>query len=328
MQTRRRAIVVLGAGSAVSLILPRALRAQGAAWPVRPITVIVAYPAGGANDIVARSVAEPMRIALSQPLVVENRGGAAGTVGAAVAARAAPDGYTLFMAAGAHTLAPSLFKSLSYDIAGDFRAISQVAASAYVLAVNPQLPVKNVGELIAYAKANPGKLNYCSSGAGAPPHLAAVLFQQMSDTRMEHVPYQGDTPALTDLVAGHVQLGFMSLSPVKPLVDSGKLRALAVTGLSRSSAFPDAPTIDEAGLKGYAVSTWWGLLAPKGTPEPVIARVHAAVVEALKQPDVVTRFRALGIEPTGTAPDAFQAFIRDEVAKFARLAKTAGVEAK
>jgi len=194
------------------------------------------------------------------------------------------------------------------------------------LVITPSLPINNVAELIAYARANPGKLNYASSGAGAPPHLAAVLFQQMSNTRMEHVPYQGDTPAINDLVAGNVQLGFQSTSAVKALVEAGRLRALATTATARSPVFPNLPTLHEAGLAGYAVSTWWGLLAPKGTPEDIVRKVHAAVVGALRQQAVTDRMKALGLAPVGSAPDEFQAFIRSEVEKFGRLARAAGVQ--
>lgn len=294
-------------------------------WPRRPITVIVAYPAGGANDIVARSVAEPMRAVLGQPLVIENRGGAAGTLGAGQAARAPADGYTLFMAAGAHTLAPALMRNLTYDIAADFRPISRVAASSFMLVTRPDLPATDVPSLIALLRAAPGRYNFASSGAGAPPHLAAVLFQEMTGTRMEHVPYAGDTPALTDLAAGHVDLGFMSLSAVKALVDAGRLKALAVTDPARNPIYPAIPTVAEAGLAGYEIGTWWGLVAPRGTPDEVIARTHAAVVQALRAPDVLARFGELGITPVGSTPEEFGTRIRDDVERFGRIVRSAGL---
>jgi len=294
-------------------------------WPTRPITVVVAYPAGGANDIVARAVAEPMRSVLGQPLIIDNRGGAAGTLGAAHAACAAPDGYTLLMAAGAHTLAPALRKNLTYDIATDFRPISRVAASAFMLVTRPDLGANSVPELIAMLRAAPGRLNYASSGAGAPPHLAAVLFQEMSGTRMEHVPYAGDTPALTDLAAGHVDLGFMSLSAVRPLVDSGRLRALAVTDPQRNLSYPAIPTVAEGGLAGYEMSTWWGLLAPRGTPDEVVQRTHEAAVHALRQPEVIARFAELGITPVGSTPEQFAQQIRADLDRFARVVRSAGL---
>ena len=312
---------LLGAGA----LLAAPASAQGQ-WPQRPVTVLVGYPAGGANDIVARTVGDKMRQSLGQPIVVENRGGAAGTVAAAQAARAAPDGYNLFMCGGAHALAPSLFRSLSYDIANDFRAISLCGTSSYVLVVHPSVPARNLAEFIAHARANPGRLNYASSGVGAPLHLAAVLFQLRTETRMEHVPFQGDTDALNALVAGHVQLGFMSISASRPLIEAGRLRALGVTDTTRSPALPDVPTIEQGGVRDYRVSTWWGLLAPRGTPEAIIARAHRACADACRHPEVVQRLLSLGIAAVGNAPDEFQQFIRDEVQRFAALARAAGVQ--
>ncbi|MEI6158461.1 MAG: tripartite tricarboxylate transporter substrate binding protein [Roseococcus sp.] len=317
--TPRRALLAL------PLLASPALAQDRAAWPARPITVIVAYPAGGANDIVARTVGEPMRSVLGQPLIIENRAGAAGTVGAAAAARAAPDGYTLLMAAGAHTLAPALQRNLSYDIVTDFRPISRVAASSFMLVTRTNLGAADVPALIAMARAAPGRLNYASSGAGAPPHLAAVLFQEMTGTRMEHVPYAGDTPALADLVAGHVDLGFMSLSAVKPLVDAGRLRGLAVTDLTRNPLTPDVPSVAEADLPGYEVGTWWGLLAPRGTPDLVVARTQEAVQHALRQPEVRARFTELGITPVGSTPEEFATRIQADVDRFARIVRSAGL---
>ncbi len=321
----RRSLIGASAAGLAAAAPAVAQQDRAGAWPTRPITVIVAYPAGGANDIVARTVTERMRPTLGQPLVIENRGGAAGTIGATAAARAAPDGYTLFMAAGAHTLAPALQRNLPFDIVADFAPISRVAASGYVLVTRANLGADSVAALIAMARAAPGRLNYASSGQGAPPHLAAVLFQEMTGTRMEHVPYAGDTPALADLAAGNVDLGFMSISAAKPLVESGRLRGLAVTGASRSTAFPNLPTIAEAGLPGYEMSTWWGLLASRATPPSVVQRVHAAVVAALAQPEVVARLRELGIDPVGSTPEEFAATIRENVAKFARIVQSAGL---
>ncbi|MDB5415442.1 MAG: Tripartite-type tricarboxylate transporter, receptor component TctC [Rubritepida sp.] len=294
-------------------------------WPMRPITVIVAYPAGGANDIVARTTGEPMRAVLGQPLIIENRGGAAGTLGAGFAARATPDGYTLLMAAGAHTLAPALQRNLTYDIVGDFRPISRVAASSFVLVTRNDLGAADVQALIAMARAAPGRLNYASSGAGAPPHLAAVLFQEMTGTRMEHVPYAGDTPAIADIVAGHVDLGFMSLAAAKALVDAGRMRALAVTDLERNPLYPDLPSVAESGLPGYEVGTWWGLLAPRGTPDIVIDRMNEAVLYALRQPEVTARFTELGLTPVGSTPEEFAVRIRDDVERFGRIVRSAGI---
>jgi tripartite-type tricarboxylate transporter receptor subunit TctC len=312
--------------TAAALLAAGAARAQDRGpWPARPVTVIVAYPAGGANDIVARTVGEAMRPILGQPIIIENRGGAAGTLGAAQAARAAPDGYTLLMAAGAHTLAPALQKNLPYDIATDFRPISRVAASSFMLVTRNDLGAESVPALVAMARAAPGRLNYASSGAGAPPHLAAVLFQDMTGTRMEHVPYAGDTPALTDLAAGHVDLGFMSLSAVKGLVDGGRIRALAVTDPQRNPIYPGIPTVAEGGLPGYELGTWWGLLGPRGTPDEAVRRMHDAVVQALRQPEVISRFTDLGINPVGSTPEEFGARIRADVDRFGQIVQRAGI---
>ena len=294
-------------------------------YPNRPITFVVSYPAGGANDIVARSVGEKMSAKLGQPIIVENVGGGGGTIGAARAARAEPDGYTLFMAAGAHALAPSLYKSLPYDLIADFKPISRVASSSYLVALHPSVPANTIPELIAYAKANPGKLNFASSGVGAPPHLAGVLFQQLTGTELVHIPYKGDTPALTDLLGGQVQLAFIAVSATKAHIDAGRLKAIAVTDSARTDVFPNLPTLDEAGVKGYALSTWWGLLAPKGVPDTVVTTMHEAVVDALKDPVVVKRFGELGLKPVGSSPQEFAAVLQTEIKKYGDIAKAAGV---
>ena len=295
-------------------------------YPTRAVKIIVAYPAGGANDIVARSIAEELSRDLGQPVVIENKSGAAGVVGAEAAAHATPDGYTLLMAAGAHTLAPSLNAKLPYDIVMDFQPISLAATSTYLLVVNPSVPARSVKELVALAKAQPGKLNFASSGAGAPPHLAGVLFQKMTATELNHVPYRGDTPGIADLVAGHVQLAFFSISPLIPQVQSGKLRALAITSDTRSAAMPDLPTLAESGLPGYNVGTWWGLMAPAGTPRPIVERLAAAMKKAVAVPAIRERFVASGIDPKSNTPDEFAAMVKAEVSRYRELAKAAGVE--
>jgi len=316
--------------AAVALLLVGGALDHGAAaagtYPTRAIKIIVAYPAGGANDIVARSVGEELSKDLGQPVVIENRSGAAGVVGAETAARAAPDGYTLLMAAGAHTLAPSLNAKLPYDIVTDFQPISLAATSTYLLVVNPSVPAKSVKELIALAKSQPGKLNFASSGAGAPPHLAGVLFQKMTGTELNHVPYRGDTPGIADLVAGHVELAFFSISPLIPQVHSGALRALAITSDARSAAMPDLPTLAESGLPGYNVGTWWGLMAPAGTPRPVVDRLAVAMKKAVAGPAIRERFVAGGIDPKSNTPEEFAAMVKAEVARYRELAKAAGVE--
>ena len=295
-------------------------------YPNKPIKIIVAYPAGGANDIVARTIGQELAQDLGQPVVIENRSGAAGTIGAEAAAKSAPDGYTLFMAAGAHTLAPSLHVKLPYDIVQDFQPISLAALGTYLLVVHPSVPANSVRELIALAKAKPGALNFASSGAGAPPHLAGVMFQKMAGVTLNHVPYRGDTPAITDLMAGQVQLAFLSIQPLIPQVKAGKLRALAITSGRRSPAVPDLPTVAESGLPGYDIGTWWGLLAPAKTPRPIIDRLAAAMRKATAVPAVRERFAAGGNAAQSNSPEEFAAMIKSEVGRYRELAAAAGVK--
>lgn len=295
-------------------------------YPVKPVRVIVAYPAGGANDIVARAVGARLTEALGQAVIVDNRAGAGGTIGADVAAKAPADGYNLFMAAGAHALAPSLYVKLPYDIIGDFAPITMVARGAYLLAVHPSLPVKSVKELIALARARPGQLNFASSGVGAPPHLAGELFKAMAGVNLTHIAFKGDAPALADLVGGHVELAFMTLSATAPQVKAGKLRGLAVTSSKRSSIATELPTVAEAGLPGYEMSTWWGLLAPVKTPADIVTKLNTAAVKIIAEPDFRKRLSDQGLEAESMTPQQFGVFIREQKEKYAKLAKTAGVK--
>ena len=296
------------------------------AYPTKPIKIIVAYPAGGANDIVARAIAQELAPDLGQSIVIENRSGAAGTVGADAAAKSPADGYTLFMGAGAHTLAPSLYTSLPYDIVRDFQPVSLAATGTYLLVVHPSVPAKSVKELIQLAKAKPGALNFASSGVGAPPHLAGVMFQKLAGVRLNHVPYRGDTPGIADLMAGHVELAFLSIQPLIPQVKAGKLRALAITSGTRSPAIPELPTIAESGLPGYDIGTWWGLLAPAKTPVPIVDRLAAAMRKATALPSIKERFAAGGIAAQSNTPKEFAAMIKSEVGRYRELASAAGVK--
>ena len=296
------------------------------AYPAKPVKIIVAYPAGGANDIVARTIGQELAQDLGQAVVIENRSGAAGTIGADAAAKSPPDGYTLFMAAGAHTLAPSLHAKLPYDIVRDFAPVSLAALGTYLLVVHPSVPAKSVQELIELAKAKPGALNFASSGAGAPPHLAGVMFQKLAGVTLNHVPYRGDTPAITDLMAGHVQLAFLSIQPLIPQVKAGTLRALAITSGKRSAAVPDLPTVAESGLPGYDIGTWWGLLAPAKTPRPIVDRLAAAMRKATAVPSVKERFAAGGNAAQSNSPEEFAAMIKSEVGRYRELASAAGVK--
>lgn len=323
--TRRRFL----AGSAIFPLLGYVSSTRAAdAWPSRPVKIIVGYPAGGANDIVARSVSAAMDQALNAAFVVDNRSGAAGAAGAEAAARSQPDGYTLYMMSSAQVLAPSLRKSLPYDPVRDFSAIALCARSSYVLVVHPSVPLKTVAELIAFAQSNPEKLNYASSGVGAGPHLATELFASMASVKLTHVPYRGDTPALSDLLAGHVQMSFMSMAPAVPHVKSGALRALAVASAKRSPILPDVPTVAEAGLPGYDVGSWWGLVAPAGTTREIIQRAESVVVAYLREPSTGARFLELGLEPGELGADAFQRYITSEVEKLGGIVKRAGIQAE
>ena len=309
----------------IAVFIPSLAAAQS--YPAKPIRIIVSYPAGGANDIVARSVGQKLNDLLGASIVVDNRSGAGGTIGADVAAKAPADGYTLLMAAGAHTLAPSLYIKMPYDIVRDFAPISISAKSTYLLVVHPSVPAHSVKELIALARATPGRFNYASSGIGAPPHLAGEMFNTLAKVQMVHVAYKGDTPAIADLLGGHVDLAFLAVSATSPHIKAGKLRALAVTSAQRTPVMPDLPTIAEAGgLKEFDISTWWGLLTPTGTPADAIAKLSATMAKIAAMPDIKTRFGELGVEAASDTPDQFGAFIKSEIQKFAKLAKLAGVK--
>ncbi len=309
-----------------ALALVVALPAAAQDYPSRPVKIVVSYAPGGSNDVVARVIAPELQKELGQSFVVENRAGASGGIGADMVAKSAPDGYTLFMGAGAHALAPSLYKKLPYDIVKDFAPISLAATSTYVLVLNPSVPATTLPELLALLKSKPGQLNYASAGKGTPLHLAAELFKSRTGTDIVHVPYGGDTPALNDLMAGTVQLSFMSVASTAPQIRAGKLRAIAVTSARRSDALPDLPTLSELGIAGYDVGTWWGLLAPAGTPEAIIAKLNTAMRKAVAQPQVKERFAPLGLDPRSDSPAEFATFIKDEVARYAAIAKIAGIE--
>ena len=309
---------------AIGLVVAFATQAQ--VYPSRPVRVVVGFAAGGSTDKLARLVALRLSEELGQSVVVENISGAAGTIGAATVARAQPDGYTLLMGAGAHALAPSMRKSIPYDIVKDFAPISLAAIGTYVLVVNPASKATTVEELIALAKSKPGALNMASAGVGTPLHLAGVMFQNRAGIELTHVAYRGDADANAAIVAGQVDLLFASLGPTLALIQSGKLRALAVTSLTRSAVAPDLRTIDEAGLKGYNMGTWWGLMAPAGTPAGVIEKLSAAMAKATSAPSIKAQFAASGIEAKGDTPAEFARLIASEVSAYASVAKDAGIQ--
>jgi tripartite-type tricarboxylate transporter receptor subunit TctC len=300
--------------------------AFAADYPNRAIRLIVPFAPGGGNDTVARLVGQKLEAELGQPVVVDNRPGAGGIVGAEAAARAAPDGYTLFLGGvGSHAINPNLHEHLSYDAIKDFQPISLIASAPLVLVVHPSVPAHSVHELVALAKAQPGKLNYASNGNGSSSHLAAAMFTTMTGTDMVHVPYKGLSPALTDLLSGQVQLMFSSVVAILPHVKAGKLRALAVSSKERMALLPELPTIAEAGVPGYQSSSWYGILAPVGTPPEVVTRLNAALVKIVAQPDVKQALAQEGAAPVGNSPQAFGAFIQAEKQRLGDVIRTAKI---
>lgn len=307
---------------AFALLAPIGALAQ--AWPAKPVKLVVPYPPGGPTDIVARVVAERLQAQTGQPFLVDNRAGAGGNVGAEAVARSAPDGYTLLVGTTAHAINKSLFKNLGYDVQRDFAPVSLLTQGPLVLVVHPEVPARNVAELVALAKAKPKAVSFASSGNGQSTHLAAELFASMAGAPMTHVPYRGSAPALNDLIAGQVPLMFDTMLSAMPHVKSGKLRALAITGAQRSPAAPDVPTVAESGLPGYQAYAWNGLLAPAGTPPAVLARLSEELRTALAQAAVQERFSAQGFAASWTSAADTQAFIGSEVEKWARTVQQSG----
>jgi tripartite-type tricarboxylate transporter receptor subunit TctC len=305
------------------------LTVQAQTYPTRPITLIVPYSAGGGNDVLARGVGEPMGKILGENIVIENHGGAGGTIGTLQAAKAAPDGYTLGLG-GTGTLAigPTLYPKAGYDPRKDFAPVGLIATSPLIILVNPSLPVKNVQELIALAKKQPGKINYASAGRGSGIHLGTVLFADTAGIDIVHVPYKGSGPALTDLLGNHVSIYFSSLPPAIGLVKSGKVRALGVTGLKRSPIFPDVPTVAEQGLPGFEAVLHYGIVAPAGTPRPIIDKLNAALRKSLESEELKKRLATEGAEPLPTTPEQYAADIDHEETKWSTLLKKVGDKAK
>ena len=294
-------------------------------WPARPLTLIVPFAPGGTTDIVARIVGQALSARLGQSVIVENLGGAGGTLGANQAAKAAPDGYTLFMATVAHTMAPGIYKSLPYDFEKDFAPITVIASVPNIVIVHPAVPAKTIGELLAYIRANPGKVNYGSAGIGSTEHMSGELLSAMADLKMVHVPYKGGAPMMADIIAGHIEMAVETSGSASPHIKAGSVRALAVSTAKRSPAFPDLPTLAEAGLTGYDVTTWYGMLAPAGTPPAIRDRLYKELAEILKSPDIIARLRDIGADPGGEPPAAFADFIKVETAKWIKVAKDAHV---
>ncbi len=301
--------------------------AAAQAYPDKPIRVIVAVPAGGTPDVVMRMLAPGLSGLLGQQLVIDNRGGAGSLIGTELAARALPDGYTLFFSSpGSLTILPHLHKQLAFDPLRDFVPISLVCIGPFLLLAHPAVPVRTVKELIALARAEPGKLNYASAGNATPNHLAMESFKSMAGVNITHVPYKGAPQAVTDLIGGSVELMFNSIPPALPHIRSGRLRLLAVAGVRRSPQLPDTPTVSEAGVPGFEATTWFGLLAPAKTPKQIIARLHELVVKVVRAPEMKSQFEILGYEAIGGSPAEFAAFIRVESEKYAKVVKLSGAK--
>ena len=287
--------------------------------------VIAPSSPGSGIDFVGRFVAQGLTESTGQQFIVDNRAGAGGNIGAETAAKAAPDGYTLFLGTSTHVINVSLYNRLNYDIVRDFTPISRLTNGFYVIVVHPSVPVRNVKELIALAKAKPGQLNFASAGNGNATHLAGELFKSIARVDIVHVPYKGSGPALVDLVSGQVQLMFSNFTAALPHIKSGKLRALAVTGGQRTRSAPDIPTVIESGLPGYTVTSWYGLLAPARTPQSVIAKLNSEIVKTLQQPGIKDRLAADGAEAAADTPAEFEALIKSEIAKWEKVIKSAGI---
>ena len=312
------------------MLVATALLAGGASaqtYPTRPIRLVVPFPAGGTTDILAREVGDRLSRSLGQSVVVDNRPGAGGNIGADLVAKSAPDGYTLLMGTvGTHAINPSLYTKMPYDHVKDFVPIILVAGVPNVLEVTPSLPVNSVADLIKLAKEKPGQLNFASSGSGTSIHLSGELFKTMAGVDMTHVPYKGSAPALTDLMGGQVQLMFDNLANSTPQLKAGKLKALAVTTAKRSALAPELPTLAETGLPGFDIYTWWGFMAPAGTPKEIVAKWNAEVTRILSTPEMKAFFAQQGAEPAPTSPEQFSALIQSEIPKYARIIKASGAK--
>jgi tripartite-type tricarboxylate transporter receptor subunit TctC len=294
---------------------------QAADWPSHPLTLVIPFPPGGTTDMVGRPLAQMLSEKLKQPVIVENRAGAGGTIGAAYVARSANDGYTLFLATIAHTIAPSTYDSLTYDFEKDFDPITTVASSPNILIVNQKLPVKTVPELIEYAKKNPGKLNYGSAGIGSTEHLAGELFKRMANVEITHVPYKGGAPMMSDLISGQIQMALETSGSAIAQVRAKSVNALAVTSDKPSPFFPGIPSVSESGLPGYSFATWYGVMVPANTPADIQAVLYKDIAEILKDPRSVKLFDTIGADPGGEKPEVFRKFIVDQTDKWRAILK-------
>ena len=326
LSSRRVALSTLAVAAATCAVPGLAVAAD--AYPNKSITIVVPFSAGGTTDILARIVGKSLGEELKQAVIIDNRAGAGGNIGAQMASRAKPDGYTLFMGTvGTHAINESLYKKLPYKPLGDFAPLTRVAMVPNVLVANPKQPFKNVKEMIAYAKANPGKLSYGSSGSGSSVHLSGELFKSMAKVDLLHVPYKGSAPAMNDLLANQVGIMFDNLPSAMPHIKAGKLTPLAVTSAKRSAELPNVPTIAEAGVPGYEATSWFGLFTNRATPAPVVKQLNAAIVKVLAKPEVIAQMKEQGATAHPEAPAAFEAFIKAETAKWGKVVRDSGATA-
>lgn len=312
-----------------ALVTPIA-SAQSAAssWPDKPVRFVVPYPPGGGTDVIARIVQERFATLLGQPVVIENRGGAAGSIGTDVVAKSAPDGYTVLFTLSSHTINPSIYPRLPFNTVRDFEPVGTVASLPQILVANLQLPVNNVAELIALAKARPEGLSFASVGNGSPGHLAGELFKLRTGTKMQHVPYRGGGPAVTDVMGGQVPLLWVSIPAAAQLVKSGKLKALAVSTTRRSAAFPDVPTMQEAGVADFDVDSWYAMFVPAKTPRPIIDKLNRILNTIVREPEIRDKLLVQGSEGVGGTPEALGKVVDAEIPKWAKLAKEANISAE
>ena len=312
--------------AALALAAPALAFAQS--YPSKPIRIVVPYPPGGFNDTLGRTLAAKFQEAWGQPAIVENKPGANTLIGTEHVAKAAPDGYTLLVVAFPFAVTPSLIRNMPYDTVKDFAPVILAASSPNLLVVNPQVPINSVSELIAAAKAKPGGLSYASTGNGSSNHISMELFKSLAGVQIVHIPYKGSAPAVTDLLGGQVQVMFDNVPNVLGHVKAGKLRALGTSGAKRTALAPEVPTVAEAGVPGYEVTVWFGLVAPAGTPREIVQKLNAEVLRILAMPDVRERFQAQGVEAVGSTPEQFGEHIRAQMAKWAKVVQDAGVKAE
>ncbi len=301
----------------LAFLCPQSVNAQG--YPSKTVRIVVGFAPGGGSDVMARVIGAKLADSLKQQVIVENRPGANGNVAAEHLAQSAPDGYSLLMVSVSHAISKSLYKNVKYDFERDFQAVSSVASVANVVVVHPSMPAKTLEELLVLVRAKPGEIAYASSGSGSPEHIAAELMAAMAGLRMVHVPYKGGSASANDIIGGQIQLGFNTMPVALPHIKSGRMRALAVTEEKRSAALPEIPTVAQAGLPGYAMSTWYGIVVPASTPREVVNALNREINRILGTAEIRERFAALGAEPSGGSADAFGSYIKTEVAKFAKV---------